>query len=380
MQGFNMGRYNPPSALDPALSSTKTGGFNSQGHPLGQRARKLATEGALTVRFEMPFRIWCENCKPESIIDQGVRFNAEKKRVGKYYSSTIWAFRMKHTACGGFIEIRTDPQHSKYVVTEGARARDFGEEDNLEGHFGEIITEEERERRKNDAMAALEGKVKEKETVKSEARHVEELLDYQDKHWEDPYTANQKLRRAHRAQRKIDAAAQKDREGVAEQFGLGFEILDVTQGDKDRAALIEFGDADGRGARAVERIKQKPLFATVSPSKPDNSSHSRVKKTKAEVKSDKSKSLFQQEISGNTRATKDPFLLASQPSSKQRPVNMFLAGVKRKRTEADVDISQESIIDTEDSAQSRSDMLKSAEALAKPTTTLSLVDYYSEEE
>ncbi|KAF2434138.1 hypothetical protein EJ08DRAFT_606109, partial [Tothia fuscella] len=332
MQGFNMGRYIPPSALDPTLSSTRTGGFNSQGHPLGHRARKLATEGALTVRFEMPFRIWCLTCKPESIIDQGVRFNAEKKNVGKYYSSTIWAFRMKHTACGGIIEVRTDPQNSRYVVTEGARARDFGEV-STEGAFGEIITEEERERRKGDAMAALEGKVKEKETVKSEVRGVDDLLEFNDKYWEDPYSVNSRMRKSHRALRKVEAFKQKDREEIAERLGLGFEILDATQEDKKRAGLVEFGDADGVGLKAIARSTTKPLFESPSITKAEKTS--KVKKTKAELKTERTKTTFQQEIKGNTRATKDPFLLQGHLVTKERPTSALFNGLKRKRVEAE---------------------------------------------
>ena len=76
MQGFNMGRYYPPPEDDASPSFNKS-------HPLGQRARKRRSEGILTVRFEMPFAIWCCTCPKPTIIGLGVRFNAEKKKVGK---------------------------------------------------------------------------------------------------------------------------------------------------------------------------------------------------------------------------------------------------------------------------------------------------------
>lgn len=38
-------------------------------------------------RFEMPYNIWCGGC--ESMIAKGVRFNAEKKQVGNYYSTKV---------------------------------------------------------------------------------------------------------------------------------------------------------------------------------------------------------------------------------------------------------------------------------------------------
>jgi coiled-coil domain-containing protein 130 len=375
-----MGRYHPPASLDPSLSNTRTGGFNSQGHPLGARARKLATENALIVRFEMPFRIWCETCKPESIIDQGVRFNAEKKKVGNYFSTAIWSFRMKHTACGGMIEIRTDPQNSKYVVTEGARLRDYGLQDEVNGAFGEILTEEEREKRKNDAMAALEGKVKQKETVRTENTIVAELLDRQERLWGDPFTNNQRLRKTFRVERKARAVLQKDREGVAQRLGLGFDILDVSQEDKDRAALVDYGRADTTGERAISRTSSKPLFTAKHTSEMDNlRTDSRIKKTKAKLKAEKSKTLFQDEIQGNTRAIVDPFLTTNKPKSS----SSIIPGLKRKRTVVQqADIGHEQTDNLIPTAVRTLDLgpVELRHAKTEPKALLSLAAYDSDED
>ncbi|KAL9070099.1 MAG: hypothetical protein Q9157_005923, partial [Trypethelium eluteriae] len=75
MQGFNMGRYVPPEH-EGTLSGNQLAGK----HALGARAAKLKSAGILTVRFELPFAIWCSSCPPETLIGQGVRFNAEKKK------------------------------------------------------------------------------------------------------------------------------------------------------------------------------------------------------------------------------------------------------------------------------------------------------------
>ena len=40
-------------------------------------------------RFEMPYHIWCGGC--EAMIAKGVRFNAEKKQVGNYFSTKVGA-------------------------------------------------------------------------------------------------------------------------------------------------------------------------------------------------------------------------------------------------------------------------------------------------
>ncbi|KAJ0492741.1 putative saf4/Yju2 protein [Helianthus annuus] len=42
------------------------------------------------------------------MIAKGVRFNAEKKLVGNYYSTKIWSFTMKSACCQHEIVIQTD--------------------------------------------------------------------------------------------------------------------------------------------------------------------------------------------------------------------------------------------------------------------------------
>src|SRR5712671_462361 len=43
-------------------------------------------------------------------IGMGVRYNAEKKKIGMYYSTPIFSFRCKCHLCSGWFEIQTDPQ------------------------------------------------------------------------------------------------------------------------------------------------------------------------------------------------------------------------------------------------------------------------------
>ena len=40
----------------------------------------------------------------------GVRYNAEKKKVGNYYTTPIYRFRMKCHLCDNHFEIETDPK------------------------------------------------------------------------------------------------------------------------------------------------------------------------------------------------------------------------------------------------------------------------------
>ncbi|POR38629.1 Protein saf4, partial [Tolypocladium paradoxum] len=101
MQGFNMGRYVPPD-----LEGTTT----------GNKLHNKRPASTPTVRFEMPFAVWCASCPKPTLIGQGVRFNAEKRRAGAYHTTPIWSFRMRHADCGGALEIRTDPRNTAYVV------------------------------------------------------------------------------------------------------------------------------------------------------------------------------------------------------------------------------------------------------------------------
>lgn len=313
MQGFNMGRYYPPDA-------DRAPAFNQGSHPLGQRAKKI-NQGVLTVRFELPFAVWCTTCKPEAIVGQGVRFNAEKKRVGNYHSTPIWSFRMKHTACGGWWEIRTDPQNAEYVVVEGARRRDYGPDEVGKGE-GEMafLTEEEREKRRLDAFANLEGKMEEKSTEKKNKERVEELYE-QSMVWEDPYTANQKLRAHFRVGRKAREKEEKVKEGMQDKFSFGYDIADETETDRVRAGLVEF-KSDVTAASG----NWKPLFESKAVESAGESKP-KQKKLKSEILADQSRQQLQKSLVGNTKAALDPFLSDStRPSSKTS-----LGLLKRKR-------------------------------------------------
>lgn len=53
----------------------------------------------------------------------GVRYNAQKTKVGMYHSTPIYKFTMPCHLCAGTIVIQTDPQNFDYVILEGARRK-----------------------------------------------------------------------------------------------------------------------------------------------------------------------------------------------------------------------------------------------------------------
>jgi coiled-coil domain-containing protein 130 len=322
MQGFNMGRYYPPDASHaPQFNSAHT---------------SKTPRGAQTVRFELPFAVWCTHCTPEAIVGQGVRFNAEKKKVGNYHSTPVWSFRMKHSACGGWWEIRTDPAAAEYTVVEGARRRDYGPDERGADAEGELkfLTPEEREKRRADAFAQLEGSLADKSVQRGNKERVEELYERAET-WRDPYDVNARLRRGFRAQRKVWKKEDRHREDMQDKFSLGLDIVDETDADRTRARLIEFGAAEPDEFDAT----RKPLFAAL---KPQTMTVAAVpppltQKLKADAAADMRRRELQQTLVGNTRAVLDPFFARDGAAGER----LQLGILKRKRgaEEKAVDVS-----------------------------------------
>ncbi|ORY04986.1 DUF572-domain-containing protein [Basidiobolus meristosporus CBS 931.73] len=186
-------KYYPPD-WDPSKGSINK--YRGQ-HPLRERARKL-DQGILIVRFELPFNIWCDGCGKH--IGAGVRYNAEKKKVGNYYSTPILSFRMRCHLCSSWIEIQTDPKNSRYVVTSGARQK----EETWDPEENETIKlKDEKEARKlsENALFKLEHDVEDKRRADESKTVLSRLQDLNDRLWEDPYTPNQRLRKTFRVSR-----------------------------------------------------------------------------------------------------------------------------------------------------------------------------------
>ncbi|CAG7994026.1 unnamed protein product [Penicillium nalgiovense] len=365
-----MGRYVPPDQ-EGLTTANKLAGK----HPLGARARHLHTTGALIVRFEMPFAVWCTNCKPHPvIIGQGVRFNAEKKKVGNYYSTPIYSFRMKHTVCGGTIEIKTDPQNTAYVVTEGGRKRDTGEDKELQP--GEIAIKphaREMDPAEKDPFSKIEGKIEDKLRVKTEATRILELQERQKRDWEDPYEKSKRLRRAFRQERKGLEKADSKREALKDKMSLGIELLDETEGDRQRASMVEFGEnlTTGVGSHAARVTRLRPMF--------EQQAENPTRKTGSEEKKPPSKRLrkddlvaarkasLRRELVGNTRAVIDPFLTnAGNP-------NAWKPSIKKRKTVAS---STPSLREN----PSGSTEVDSSAVTPKPTPKPALVNYSSDSE
>lgn len=347
-----MGRYVPPD-VEGVLSANQV----SRKHALGNRASKLKSDGVLTVRFEMPFAVWCDACETQhhqrrpTIIGQGVRFNAEKKKIGSYYSTPLYAFRMRHPACGGWIEIQTDPKNTAYVVVSGGRQRDTGEgkslaaDDSLVGSGSGsgsgllVTTPGEREAQRELAFSTLEKTIEDRAALAAAKERIDAIGEASARQWDDPYARNQKLRNAFRVGRKQRERDAEVTETLKEKMGLGIELLPESEEDARRARLVDFGakpedTREEREHREEVRLLARPLFAAAKPEtaakeKVSSGPGKTTRRLKSEIAASKVKESLVSEIVGNTRLASDPFL---EPRTKDSSkAASLLPGLKRKR-------------------------------------------------
>jgi len=153
----------------------------------------------------------------------GVRYNAEKRKIGMYYSTPIFAFRCKCHLCSGWFEIRTDPKNTRYVVESGARQK--MEDWNPEENGGFAIHDSEAASKAVDPLVSLEKTTAAKtlaETVT--APRLEELYDLSDKQNFDPYTHSKKMRRYLREEKKVEKAKEAADSKIKDQYALPKEL------------------------------------------------------------------------------------------------------------------------------------------------------------
>ncbi|KAG9510163.1 Coiled-coil domain-containing protein, partial [Fragariocoptes setiger] len=220
-----------PTDWDPSKGSINK---YRNSHPLRDRAKKL-DQGILVVRFEMPFNIWCEGCNNH--IGMGVRYNAEKTKAGKYYSTTIFRFRMKCHLCDNHFEIETDPTKLDYTIVSGAKrqTRRISPEDEEEEHLS--YDKADSKRRAIDAMYKLEREIEDRLKVEAGASQLKELEKVQ-KRWDEDFGCNQLLRNNFRKEkRRLESLRQKDQE-LLDKFCLDLELAKETPSDARQARSI----------------------------------------------------------------------------------------------------------------------------------------------
>ncbi|KAK2819586.1 hypothetical protein Q7C36_021232 [Tachysurus vachellii] len=241
-------KYYPPD-FDPAKHRSINGYRNT--HPLRERARKLS-QGILIIRFEMPYNIWCDGCKNH--IGMGVRYNAEKKKVGNYYTTPIYRFRMKCHLCVNYIEMQTDPATCDYVIVSGANRKE--ERWNMAENEQILTTEHtEKEKLETDAMYKLDHGGKDKEKLRAAIPSLSELQEFQSG-WKDDFQLNSSLRRKFREEKKAICEEEEKDNAMRKRMGLSIPLVPEKDEDKKLASLLTFQTPDTYEDRQHMKRKQ----------------------------------------------------------------------------------------------------------------------------
>ncbi|KAG6336361.1 hypothetical protein ID866_2718, partial [Astraeus odoratus] len=254
--GFN--KYYPPD-----YDGAKHKSLNAYRgkHALGDRARKL-DQGILITRFELPFNIWCGTCNNH--IGMGVRYNAEKKKVGMYYSTPIYSFRCKCHLCDGWFEIQTDPKNTRYVVVSGARQKD--EEWNPEENGGFAIHDTDASATSTDPLTALEKSTDaQNHLMKVQMPRLDSLQGLSDHYNNDPYARSAVVRKHFRAEKKLEAAKRAADDQIKGRYALP-ESLKLIEDDVDaRNEAREEWEKSRKEYEAQTSIRKARLSSSASP-------------------------------------------------------------------------------------------------------------------
>ncbi|KAH0953112.1 hypothetical protein HN011_004231 [Eciton burchellii] len=227
-KGTNL--YYPPD-YDP-----RAGGLNKflGTHALRERARKLHM-GILIIRFEMPYNIWCNGCGNH--IGMGVRYNAEKKKIGMYHSTPLYQFRMKCHLCDNHFEIKTDPANLDYVIVSGARRQ----ENRWDPKQNEQVVPETKEiscRLYDDAMYKLEHGVEDKNIAKSRDSTLGSAIALNKSLWKDDYSSNCAVRALFRKNKQELKKKEAIDSILLKKTGLNINLVSEHEDDIKLAKLL----------------------------------------------------------------------------------------------------------------------------------------------
>jgi len=225
-------------------------------HPLRERASKIS-QGILIIRFEMPYNIWCEGCN--SHIGMGVRYNAEKKKIGKYYTTIIYKFRMKCHLCDQYFEIQTDPANCDYKILSGARRKE--ERWDMEKNEQILTTDHDvKKKLMSDPMFKLEHEKNDVEKMKMSLPTLQEIKDSADLMKED-FLLHRTLRKSFREEKK--KLEQKD--NLKKKFfgDSNIQLLDVNDEDIKMSKFYKYLPVK-KSTKTPEELRksilEKPIF------------------------------------------------------------------------------------------------------------------------
>lgn len=221
-------------------------------HHLGKRAKKIG-QGIIVIRFEMPFNVWCTTCN--SHIGKGVRYNAEKKQVGKYFSSKIFEFSMPCHICFAKLRVQTDPENRDYKLSGGLR-RKIETYSAKDAETVELLDQDELAHVRADPMRHAEHKREDKGVVSQKKGRIRALENIQDR-MKDDFGMSQLMRRRFRTDKKTIKALETE----SKAKGLGFTLLPRSLIDKQAAAVVSFASTHDKNRKLKRmQIRTQSIF------------------------------------------------------------------------------------------------------------------------
>lgn len=266
--------FHYPSEWNPSRGSLdqfqRARGFE---HHFGKHRTKNLHKGLLLIRFEMPFKVQCLRCN--TYIGQGTRYDADKKKVGKYFSTPLYEFEMRCSVvvgheksadgrvyCNQRFVIRTDPQNEDYALVEGLRRKvdtwDAADAENLE-----LTDPETRRKMETDPMFKVEKTIRDTQREKSQKERLAILQDMQDER-EDTYALNCRLRRSNRERRKEELAKE---EAERQPKNFAIPLAPACSQDLQEAKSVVFRTDFDKVEVAAKRaaIRAGPLIKRSQP-------------------------------------------------------------------------------------------------------------------
>lgn len=229
----------------------------------------------------MPYNIWCEGCKAH--IAMGVRYNAEKSKVGKYYTTPIHKFRMKCHLCDQHFEIQTDPGNMDYKILSGARRKeqrwDMAENE-------QIVTEDKADIKKlsADPMFKLEHDTTDKSKVTKLMPTLRELEHVQSQ-WKDDFALNSLMRRELRGEKKVIKEQADSDQKFLDKWNINVDLVREHESDIKLASLYKFNalDSDKKDAEFSDDARTSKRQAIGLESIFDNQTKEKKKRTHSEL-------------------------------------------------------------------------------------------------
>lgn len=194
----------------------------------------------------------------------GVRYNAEKKKIGNYYSTPVYQFRMKCHLCDNYFDIKTDPGNLDYEIVSGAR-RQENRWDPTQNEQVVPETKETQRRMFDDAMFKLEHGSKDQKAADDSKPVLSKLFQRNDDVWRDNFEANSKLRAEFRKTKKeIKASEEADSKVLTRASLTGIKLLPETDEDRQLASLLRLK----AGKSFAEKSREKMLEVMNKPALP----------------------------------------------------------------------------------------------------------------